>query len=95
MLGRWPSVCRWLGQGAGFWSPWQGTHHLHSKPPAPNQAKGAAVWRALGLGTGARWVVPGLAEFLRLTSCTGGARGFLNSDKETGKENLARTDGRS
>jgi hypothetical protein len=32
---------------------------------------------------------------LQLTSCTGGARGLLNSDKETGKENLARTDGRS
>lgn len=46
-------------------------------------------------GTDARWVVPGLPELLRLTSCTAGARGFLNSDKETGKENLARTDGRS
>lgn len=32
---------------------------------------------------------------LLLTSCTGGAKGFLNSDKETGKENLERMDGRS
>lgn len=39
-------------------------------------------------------MVFGFFEFLRFIFCIGGVRGFLNFDKETGKENLVRTDGR-
>lgn len=97
VLGHWPSICKWPGWGASFVLPWWGMYHIHSKAPPipPTKAKGAAVLRTLRSGINARWVVHGLPQLLQLTSCTGGARGFLNSDKETGKENLARTDGRS
>lgn len=30
----------------------------------------------------------------QLTSCTGGASGFLNSERDTGRENLASIEGR-
>lgn len=30
----------------------------------------------------------------QLTSCTGGASGFLNSERDTGRENLASMEGR-
>lgn len=36
----------------------------------------------------------GLVGSAELTSCTGGASGFLNSERDTGRENLASMEGR-
>lgn len=98
MWGGWPSTCRWPGWGPSVLSSWWGMDYLDSKAPSaapPTKDRGAGAWRAPGWGTDTGRGVPELPELLRLTSCTGGASGFLNSDKEMGKENLARTDGRS